>query len=99
MNTLKGTLALGFCMTIFVGLSTRADAEPMKPMTEADLMHLIRLGVSEEQTVSRLNALGIDFAVTDAVVERLKKAKASPGVLDAVKRLGAKKPAAGPERK
>ena len=60
---------------------------------------MFRLGISEKETLTRLSASGIDFAVTDSALERLQKAGASPGVLDAVKRLAAKKPDAGPERK
>jgi Mg-chelatase subunit ChlD len=72
----------------------RAQAPGSKPLSEADVLKLVELGLDDEVIVARLGRAGLSFAADDAAVERLKKAGASAAVLAAVRKAGAGNPGA-----
>jgi WD40 repeat protein len=81
---LLATLAL-----VLACLGARAeDAKPAKtkPLSEADVLRLIELQKEEAAILARLDKAGVGFTVDDAVIERLRKAGASPAVLAALRK-------------
>lgn len=96
---MQRTLTWTLCLTSLLVFGTLAAAQAMKPLNEADLMTLVRLNVVEKVIVAQLDKRGVEFTLGEEVIARFKKAGASPGVLDALQRLAAKKKESGPERK
>ena len=77
-------LSLAFGL-VFMG-SSRAEDPKKRPLSEADLLVLLNLGLDDDCIVARLKRGGIAFKADDAVLARLKKAGASPEVLAALRR-------------
>src|SRR5262249_7842048 len=75
-------LSLAFGL-VFMG-SSRAEDPKKRPLSEADLLVLLNLGLDDDCIVARLKRGGIAFKADDAVLARLKKAGASDAVLAAL---------------
>jgi hypothetical protein len=79
---------------ILLGNTTsRGQAAKGKPLELEDIGTLIRLGIDADTIVSRIESNGVGFAPNEAILERLKEAGASDGVLSAIKKAGGRKPA------
>lgn len=85
MNTLARLVGVALVVTLTAGPAATAD--PKKgPISEADLLKLIDLGIPDRAITDRLADGGVDFAAEDAIFKRLEKAGASAAVLAAVKK-------------
>jgi hypothetical protein len=92
----KRLAALVVVATLLVGLSGPTRAQTAKPLSEANLVKLIELQISDEEIVAKVERGGIAFPADGAAVDRLKKAGASPAVLAAVEKAAkASRPTAG----
>jgi WD40 repeat protein len=64
-------------------------ADPAR-LSEADLLKLVELQISDQAIIARVEKAGLDFKVNEAVIERLKKAGASNAIVAAVSHGGAR---------
>jgi len=82
-----------FLMTM-IGLVVLAVAWAQAPrlLGEGDLIKLLDLQVDDAAILKRIQKGGIDFTVDEATLDRLKKAGASEGVLDAVREAAKARP-------
>jgi WD40 repeat protein len=72
------------------------EAKEPTPLSEAELLQLVKAVDDDRAILSRLEKAGVGFPVDAAAVERLKRAGASETVLAAVRQAGqAKQPAGG----
>jgi WD40 repeat protein len=78
------SLAVGLA---FMG-SSRAEDPKKRPLSEADVLALLNLGIDDDCIVARMKRGGIAFKADDALLARLKKAGASTEVLDALRQAG-----------
>jgi hypothetical protein len=76
--------ALALALPLLALLMARADGP--RPLSEADLLKLVELQISDQAIVARVEKAGVGFRVDDAVVGRLKKAGASDVVLESVRK-------------
>jgi WD40 repeat protein len=79
---------VGLALVVVFGLAAcgPARAQDPKPLNEAELLKLVELQQKVEAMLSRIEKKGVDPAVDDAAVERLKKAGASLAVVTAIRR-------------
>jgi hypothetical protein len=68
-------------LSLLAGEASRAEDPKAKPVSEADIVKLIDLGVEEDAIIARINKGGVAFKPTEEVLARLKKAGASERVL------------------
>jgi WD40 repeat protein len=76
--------ALVAVLPLLALLTARADGP--RPLSEADLLKLVELQISDRAIIARMDRGGVDFKVDDAVLERLRKAGASDAVLNALRK-------------
>jgi WD40 repeat protein len=76
------TLALAVGL---LALAAAWAADPA-PLSEADLLKLVELQISDPAVITRVEKAGVSFKVDDAVIERLKKAGASDAILASVRK-------------
>jgi predicted NACHT family NTPase len=83
-----GPLATLALVLACLGGARAEDPNPPKvrPLSEADVLRLIELQKEEGAILARLDRAGVGFTVDDALLERFKKAGASPAVLAALRR-------------
>jgi hypothetical protein len=86
---LAGLLAVIAILLAAWGL---AQAQRLKPLTEADVLKLVELQIDDTAIASRIVNGGLSFKVDDAVLARLKNAGASEPVLAALRKAGGLKP-------
>ena len=69
-----------------VGLLVLGSTRPVlaKSLSEGDLATLLRVGIAEDVIVAKIRSDGVDFAVDQDAVARLKQAGASEAVLQAL---------------
>jgi WD40 repeat protein len=82
--------AVAFALPLVALLVARAD-DPT-PLSEADLLKLVELQISNQAVVARVEKAGVAFKVDDVVVERLKKAGASDEVLATLRKASGSAP-------
>ena len=83
------TLLYAACGVVFsaalVGVVASAEPAKPRPLSEADLLKLVELQISDQAVIDRLHAGGgVGFQVDAEVVSRLRKAGASEKVLAAL---------------
>lgn len=83
---LKRVLLTFACLIGLMGWAVAAD-----PLTEDDVLTLIKLRVKDGAIVSRVQEDGVSFPVDATTIDRLKKAGASAGVLAAIQKAADKK--------
>jgi WD40 repeat protein len=75
-------VALALAVAVLALRVVRA-ADPA-PLSEADLLKLVELQISDQAIIARVEKAGVNFKVNDGVIERLKKAGASDAVVAAL---------------
>jgi von Willebrand factor type A domain-containing protein len=71
-----------------VSFSVIAWGQAARPLTEKEIASLTDLQIPSESIVARIAKGGVAFDVDDAAIDRLKKANASPEVIEAVRKAG-----------
>ena len=86
---------LGFLLTLYFVTLGSAWAQPARPLTEEALVQRIKAGLDDDEIVAQLAKKGIAFTVDAAVMERLKRAGATPAVLAALPKATVTRSAGG----
>jgi Mg-chelatase subunit ChlD len=95
LQAMRCTVLALLASALAFGGQGRAQAPSAKPLSEADVVNLIKL-LDDDAVIARLGRAELTFSVDEAVVERLKKAGATPGILAAVRRAGGAGPGGTP---
>jgi len=89
-SAIIAVLTLGLILS--AGLLIAAQPASAKPLSEADLVKLVELGIDGPVIVAKVKKDGIAFNVDEAVLNRLKAGGASREVLESVQQESRTKP-------
>lgn len=88
MMCLRRTVQIAFVLASVVAAWHAATAQSADPLSEQDLLALVKLQIDDQTIVARLEKAGVSFAISDDAIDRLEKAGVSPPVLEAVRKAG-----------
>jgi hypothetical protein len=88
-RTTRGVGLICLVLGCWLGLAGIAGADGAKPLTEADVLKLIELGLDDDTVVATLAKRGLSFTPDEDALERLKKGGVSAAVRAAVRKAGA----------
>ena len=89
MVALRRASAWLLVLVLLLVASAPARAQGGRPLAEEDLTKLIELQIDDDAVASKLQKEGLNFAVDEDAIGRLKRAGASDAVIEAARAAGA----------
>ena len=75
-----------FIVLVSSHTQSRAAQQADTPLTKAEIMDLVKFGMSSTELIAKINNLGIDFQPSDDDLEALRKAGAQEAVIQALRK-------------